>query len=91
LTGHDRRRAIANLISRYLNEALRRARCRPLREGGYCATVPGLRGVIAHGRTVKSCRAQLAEVVEEWVLVRVAQGLAVPRLGRASIRVRRAS
>jgi len=39
----------------------------------------------------RGCRAQLVEVVEEWVLGRVARGLPVPRLGKAQIRVRRAS
>jgi hypothetical protein len=39
---------------------------------------------------VEECRNELAEVIEEWVLVRVARGLGVPRLGRVSIRVRRA-
>jgi predicted RNase H-like HicB family nuclease len=78
------------MISRYLDEALNRARYQSMSDGGYCATVRGLRGVIAHGRTLESCRANLAEVVEEWILVRVARGLAVPKLGHASIRVRRA-
>ncbi|HEX6811005.1 MAG TPA: type II toxin-antitoxin system HicB family antitoxin [Planctomycetota bacterium] len=78
------------MISRYLGEALRRARYVAM-PGGYTATVRGLRGVIALARTQAACRAQLSEVVEEWVLVRVARGLPIPRLGRAQIRVRRAS
>jgi diaminopimelate decarboxylase len=41
----------------------------------------GLGGVIASGTNLEACRNQLAEVVEEWVLVRVARGLPVPRLG----------
>jgi predicted RNase H-like HicB family nuclease len=57
----------------------------------YCATVPGLRGVLATGRSVEDCRRNLANVVEEWILVRVARGLSVPRLRRITIRVRRAS
>ena len=79
------------MISRYLEEALRRVRYVAVPGAGYAATVRGLRGVIAHARTRAGCRAQLAEVIEEWVLVRVARGLTVPRLGRAQIRVRRAS
>jgi len=60
-------------------------------DGGFCATVRGLRGVIAVGRTLEDCRTELAEVVEEWILVRVARGLAIPKLGGVSIRVKRAS
>ncbi len=45
--------------------------------GTFCAEVPSLRGVLATGRTLEACREELGEVVEEWVLVRVAQGLMV--------------
>ena len=48
--------------------------------------VRGLRGVLATGETLEECRNQLAEVVEEWVLVRVAKGLSAPRLGKIAIR-----
>jgi len=79
------------MITRYVDQALRRARYREVDGGIYCATVPGLRGVIASGSTLEKCRDDLAEVVEEWVLVRIARGLPVPRLGSASVEVRRAS
>ena len=78
------------LISKYVQQALRRARYEQVDGGGFCATVPGLRGVIAVGRTLEVCRTDLEEVVEEWILVRVAQGLAVPKLGGVSIRIKRA-
>ena len=40
---------------------------------------------LATGRTLEACREELGEVVEEWVVVRVAQGLSVPaaRVGNA--------
>jgi predicted RNase H-like HicB family nuclease len=78
------------VITKYIEQAVARARFERLEDGSLCATVPGLRGVIALGRNVKECRVQLAEVVEEWILVRVARGLDVPKLGRISVRVRRA-
>ena len=79
------------MITRYIDQALRRARYRQVDGGLYCATVPGLRGVIATGSTLEICRDQLAEVVEEWILVRVARGLSVPRLGGVTVEVRQAS
>jgi predicted RNase H-like HicB family nuclease len=75
------------MISRYVDEALRRARYDKLDDGTFCAEVPGLRGVLATGETLEGCRNQLAEVVEEWLLIRVAKRLAVPRLGKIAIRV----
>jgi predicted RNase H-like HicB family nuclease len=61
-------------------------------EGGiFCATVRGLAGVVATGPTLEECRDNLAEVVEEWILVRVARGLRVPPLDGVAIEVKKAS
>jgi len=67
-----------------------RARYTQLEDGSYCAEVRGLRGAIATGATLESCRSQLQEVVEEWILVRVARGLDIPVLGGVRIRIRKA-
>jgi predicted RNase H-like HicB family nuclease len=79
------------VITNYISEALHRARYSVVDRGVFCATVPGLSGVIATAESLEACRDQLAEVVEEWVLVRVSRGLSVPRLGTARVQVRRAS
>jgi predicted RNase H-like HicB family nuclease len=69
------------VIRDYPDEALRRAKYSPLEGGSFAAEVRGLRGVVAIGGTLEECRETLQEVVEEWVLVRVARGLDVPSLG----------
>jgi predicted RNase H-like HicB family nuclease len=79
------------MISQYVTQALARAQYRLLEDGTFAATVRGLKGVIATGATLEVCRRELAEIIEEWVLVRVARGLPVPALGKAVIKVRRAS
>ena len=79
------------MISKYVNNAIDRAKYERLDDGSYCATVRGLRGVIATGASVTVCRKALAEIVEEWILVRVARHLPIPKLGGVTIRVRRAS
>jgi predicted RNase H-like HicB family nuclease len=79
------------MISRYVERALGKARYVELEDGSYSATIPGLRGVIATGGTVEACRHELAEVVEAWVLVRVAKGLAVPSIGGVTVHVKKAS
>ena len=78
------------MIRDYLDEALKRAKYTKLEDGGYAAEVRGLAGVVAIGKTLESCRTQLQEVIEEWVLLRVARGLSVPAVGRARIRIRKA-
>lgn len=78
------------MIRQYVEEALRRARYDKLEDGTFCAEIPHLRGVLATAETLEECRNQLAEVVEEWVLVRVAKGLEVPRLGKIDVKVKKA-
>jgi predicted RNase H-like HicB family nuclease len=78
------------MIRIYLDAALSRARYTQLEDGSYGAEVRGLRGVIATGSTLETCRKSLEEVVEEWVLIRVSKGLDIPPLGIAKIRIRRA-
>jgi predicted RNase H-like HicB family nuclease len=79
------------MIGDYDARALHRAQYNTHEDGTFSATVRGLRGVIATGATIEACRHDLAEVVEQWVLVRVARGLAVPALDGATVKVRRAS
>lgn len=78
------------MIRQYVEEALKRARYDKLEDGMFCAHVPRLRGVLATGETLEQCRSQLAEVVEEWVLIRVAKRLAIPRLGRVEVKIQKA-
>ncbi|MBI5434016.1 MAG: type II toxin-antitoxin system HicB family antitoxin [Planctomycetes bacterium] len=80
-----------SMIVAYIRQAVGRARYSELEDGTFSATVPGLRGVLAVGRTQAACKRELASVVEEWVLVRVARGLRVPKLGGIEVRVKRAS
>lgn len=79
------------MIIRYLDTALRRARYSLLDDESFCGTVPGLRGVLAVGKSLEDCRDQLAEVVEEWVLLRIANGLKVPPLGGVKVEIKQAS
>ena len=78
------------MITEYVSAALRHGRYEILEDGTFYGEVPPLRGVLAIGRTLEACRSQLAEVIEEWVLVRVAKGLAVPPIGRVGIRIKKA-
>jgi len=79
------------MILAYVEQALKRADYAKLEDGAYVAEVEGLRGVIGTGSSLEACRANLAEVVEEWVLVRVSRGLAVPTLGDVTVEIKHAS
>jgi predicted RNase H-like HicB family nuclease len=62
-----------------------------IEDGTYVAEVPDLRGVLATGATLEACRANLGEVIEEWALVRISQGLPVPPLGDVTVAIKHAS
>ena len=78
------------MIRQYVDAALRGARYEKLDDGTFYGEVPKLRGVLAVAN-LEACRNQIAEVVEEWVLVRVAKSLPIPPLGKIEVRVKKAS
>ena len=73
------------MIRQYVEQALRMARYDKLENRTYYGEVPRRCGVLASGETLEACREQVAEVVEEWILVRVAKGLDVPSLGKVAV------
>lgn len=79
------------MLTDYISAALQRAKYEVVDRGAFCATVPGLPGVIATAGSVEACRSELASVIEAWVLVRVARGLRVPSVGGRTVQVKRAS
>ena len=75
------------MFSEYVQAALARAEREPIEKGEYCATVPGLRGVIATGITIEECRKDLIEVLEGWISFRLRLGIAIPPIGGKTIEV----
>jgi predicted RNase H-like HicB family nuclease len=77
------------MFSEYIEAALNIAVYESLEDRSYMATVPGLRGVIATGKTVEDCRKDLIEVIEEWITIRLQRGLSIPPIDGHSIGVSR--
>ncbi len=75
------------MIREYVERGLRRAKYDKLEDGSFVAEVAGLDGVLSAAGTLEECRERLAEVIEEWVLVRVARGLKVPALDGIEVAV----
>ena len=75
------------MIADYIQAALSAARYEKLddRRNPYYGEVPVLKGVWASGRTLEQCRERLAEVVEGWLIVRLRNGLNIPRIGKARV------
>ena len=75
------------MIREYIDRSLHRAGYDKLEDGTFVGEVPGLQGVLAHADTLEDCREQLAEVIEEWILVRVSRGLPIPAVDGVTVAV----
>ncbi len=69
------------MISKYLNEAMRRARYKILDDGTFYGWVEELRGVWANAPSLEGCREELASVIEDWLLLGLKLGHPIPPLG----------
>jgi predicted RNase H-like HicB family nuclease len=74
------------MIREYIDTALASAHYELIedQEPSY-GDVPELPGVWATGKTLEDCRANLAEVIDGWILVRIARGLPIPMIGGVGI------
>jgi predicted RNase H-like HicB family nuclease len=67
------------MLTNYIKAAMRQARYEILPEDKtYYGEIPGFAGVYANSNTLESCRAELREVLEEWILLRVSRNLSLP-------------
>lgn len=67
------------MLTSYINAAMRQATYEILSEDGtYYGEIPGLQGVWANAATLAACQEELQEVLEEWILFRLANHLSLP-------------
>ena len=64
---------------KYAHAAMKKARYEILPDDGtFYAEIPGFDGIYANSDTLESCRDELEEVLEEWILLRVRLNLPLP-------------
>jgi len=67
------------MLTNYIRAALHLAKYEILRDDGcFYGEIPGFEGVYANAISLEECREELAEVLEEWILFRVAKNLPLP-------------
>lgn len=57
-------------------------------DSSFYGEIPGFDGVFANEATLEKCREVLEEVLEDWILVRVARNLPLPTIDGLSVNVR---
>ena len=67
------------MLRNYIQAAMREARYEILPDdGSFYGEVPGFEGVYANSERLETCREELEEVLEEWILLRVSRNLPLP-------------
>ena len=69
------------MITKYLREAMNRARYKILEDGTYYGWIEELPGVWASAGSLEECREELGSVVEDWLLLGLKLGHKIPLLG----------
>ncbi len=75
------------MIKRYLIEAMRRAKYKILDDGTFYGWVDELPGVWANKGTLEECRDELEAVIDDWLLLGLKLGHAIPPLGEADLNI----
>ena len=77
------------MIQKYLQKAMEAAHYELLEDAdGFYGKIPGAPGVWATGTTLEACRQELLEVLEEWIIVGIAMGHALPEFEGMTIKVK---
>ena len=76
------------MLTKYIQAAMRGARYEILEDDGtFYGHVPELPGTWANAPTLEECREELLEVVEEWILLSVADHDPLPVLDGVELKV----
>lgn len=66
------------VLTEYIEAALARAEYDKLEDDSFAGRIPGLAGVVAFGPTLAGCMAELRSTLEDWLLVGLRLGHALP-------------
>ena len=77
------------MLSEYLRAGLTRAHYELLAGGeGFYGEIPCFQGVYARADTLEACREELANTLEDWLLVRISRHLPTPILDGMDLTVK---
>ena len=68
------------MLTEYIKTAMGRARYEILDDGTFYGEIQGFRGVWADADTLESCRRELQEVLEDWIVISLQLDNKLPRL-----------
>lgn len=77
------------MLRQYIQAAMRRTKYEILPDDkSYYGEIPGFDGVYANALTLEECSEQLVEVLEDWILIDVAEHHALPSIDGITMAVK---
>jgi len=73
--------AVRFILTDYVNQALAQAAYDKLEDGTFAGRIPACTGVVAFGTTLAECEENLRSTLEDWILVGLKLGHALPVIG----------
>lgn len=73
--------AVRYILSEYVDQAMARAVYDKLEDGTFAGRIPSCKGVVAFGATLRECEDTLRSTLEDWILVGIKLGHALPVIG----------
>lgn len=59
------------MLTEYILKKLKSAKYKLLKDGSYFGEIPGVDGVWANTKTLETCRSELQEVLEDWLVLQL--------------------
>ena len=69
---------LKSIFTGYIDCALSRAEYDKLEDGTFSGRIPGCKGVVAFGTTLRECENELQSTLEDWILVGIKLGHMLP-------------
>ena len=66
------------MLTEFIDQKLKQAKYKLLKDGSYFGEISGLRGVWANEKNLEDCRRVLKEVLEDWLVLKIQDRESVP-------------
>ena len=75
------------MLTEYIERAISKAKYKKLEDGTYCGTIRPCLGAIAFGRTLRECKQEMRDVLEDWLIVKLRHGDPLPVIDGINLNV----
>jgi len=76
------------MLTKYIEEAMKRAKYELIEDGTYFGKIPRFQGVWGNDETLEGCREDLRGALEGWLVLKLWDNDDIPVLGKLALRPR---